>query len=126
MMGTATGAIMPYGLTSIPFPGFARYYPGTIDRGNPRKWGIEWQTEYPIEMKYMRKMFSNQMWVDVQRYGVKVLRRKRKLGYRRYITNKDYPPLAPGEAARGVAPSPTSSVASRDGEEDDEKGIIRR
>jgi hypothetical protein len=74
----------------------------------------------------MRKMFSNQMGDDVQRYGVKVLGRKRKLGYRRYITDKDYAPLAPGEAARRVAPSPTSSVASRDGAEDDEKGITRR
>ncbi|KAI4846333.1 hypothetical protein E4T44_05121 [Aureobasidium sp. EXF-8845] len=126
MMDTPTGAIMPYGMISVPFPGFIRNYPAAIDRGNPRKWGLEWQTEYPIETKYIRKMFSNQMWDDVQRFGVKALRRKRKLGYRRYITDKEYPPLAPGEAVRGVAPSPTSSVASRDGEEDDEKGVIRR
>jgi hypothetical protein len=77
-------------------------------------------------MKYIRKMFSIQMWDDVQRFGVKALRRKRKLGYRRYITDKEYPPLALGEAVRGVAPSPTGSMASKDGEEDDEKGVVRR
>jgi hypothetical protein len=66
------------------------------------------------------------MWDDVQGSGVKALRRKRKLGYTRYITYKEYPPSILGEAVRGVAPSPTSSIASTDGEEDDEKGIIRR
>jgi hypothetical protein len=125
MLGKPAGAIIPYGLITIPFPGFSRYYPVSIDRENPRRWGMEWQTEYPIEMKYIRKMFTNQMWDEVQRYGIKRLRRKRKLGYRRYVDEKLFAPLAPGEAVRGVAPSPTFSVASRDGEED-EKSVVRR
>lgn len=125
MMGKPTGAIMPYGLANVPFPGLNHAYPGAIDRFNPRKWGIEWQTEYPIEMKYIRRMFTSELWDEVQRYGIRRLRRKKKLGYRRYVDEKFFEALAPGEAVRGLPPSPTSSVASMDSEED-EKGVVRR
>jgi hypothetical protein len=125
MLGRPTGAIMPYGLTSVPFPGLSDLYPGTVDRFNPRKWGIEWQTEYPVEMKHIREMFTHEMWDEVQRYGIKRLRRKRKLGYRRYVDKTFFPALAPGEAVRGLPPSPTTSVGSKDGEED-AKGVVRR
>jgi hypothetical protein len=125
MLGKPTGAIIPYGISSIPFPGFSRNYPSSIDRENPRKWGIEWQTEYPIEMQHVRDMFTSEMWDEVHRYGIKRLRRKRKLGYRRYVDEKLFAGLAPGEAVRGVAPSPTASVASMDAEDDD-KGVVRR
>lgn len=125
MMGKPTGAIMPYGLATVPFPGLNHAYPWMIDRFNPRKWGIEWQTEYPIEMKYIRRMFTSELWDEVQRYGIRKLRRKKKLGYRRYVDEKLFEALAPGEAVRGLPRSPTSSVASRDAEED-EKGVVRR
>jgi hypothetical protein len=125
MLGKPTGAIMPYGISSVPFPGFSRNYPSSIDRENPRKWGIEWQTEYPIEMQHVRDKFTSEMWDEVHRYGIKRLRRKRKLGYRRYVDEKLFAGLAPGEAVRGVAPSPTASVASMDAEDDD-KGVVRR
>ncbi|KAG9691972.1 hypothetical protein KCU95_g7131, partial [Aureobasidium melanogenum] len=124
MLGYPHGAIMPYGMTTVRFPGTWEFYPSVIDRGNPRKWGYEWVTTYPIEMKHIRKMFTNEMWDEVQRYGIKRLKRKRKLGYRTY-TDKKYPGLAPGEAALGQAPSPTSSVDSKEGEED-HKGVVRR
>jgi len=127
MLGRPTGAIMPYGLAAIPFPGLNHAYPGgTIDRLNPRKWGIEWQTEYPLEMNYIRRMFTSELWDEVHRYGIKRLRRKKKLGLRRYVDEKAFEALAPGEAVRGIPPSPTGSVASMDAEEDDEKGVVRR
>ncbi|KAG9580870.1 hypothetical protein KCU77_g12029, partial [Aureobasidium melanogenum] len=124
MLGHPHGAIMPYGLTTVPFPGTWDFYPSVINRGNPRKWGYEWTTTYPIEMKHIRKMFTNEMWDEVQRYGIKRLRRKRKLGYRTY-TDRKFSELAPGEASLGQALSPTSSVDSKEREED-HKGVVRR
>lgn len=124
MLGFPHGAVMPYGLTTVPFPGTWEFYPSVIDHGNPRRWGCEWQTAYPIEMKHIRKMFTNEMWDEVQRYGIKRLRRKRKLGYRTYVDSK-HAALAPGEAILGQALSPTSSVDSKEGEED-HKGVVRR
>lgn len=124
MLGYPHGAIMPYGLTTVPFPGTWEFYPSVINRGNPKQWGYEWQTTYPIEMKHIRKMFTNEMWDEVQRYGIKRLRRKRKLGYRTYVGSK-HPTLTAGEAILGQAPSPTSSVDSKEGEED-HRGVVRR
>jgi hypothetical protein len=125
MLGKPTGAIMPYGMASVPFPGLSNYYSGAVNRNNPRKWGLEWQTEYPLEMKYIRRMFTSELWDEVSRYGIKRLRRKKKLGYRRYVNDKFFEGLAPGEAAKRVSHSPNGSVASKDGEED-EKGVLRR
>ena len=70
-------------------------------------------------------MFTSELWDEVSRYGIKRLRRKKKLGYRRYVNDKFFEGLAPGEAAKGVPHSPNGSVASKDGEED-KKGVVRR
>ncbi|KAI4724452.1 hypothetical protein E4T49_07813 [Aureobasidium sp. EXF-10728] len=126
MLGTPYSTIMPYGLTTVPFPGIWEWYPSAVSRSeDPTKWGTKWETRYLIEMKHIRKMFTNEMWDEVQRYGIKRLRRKRKLGYRTRLDLDKFPGLAPGEAAPGVPSSPHSSVASREGEED-QHGVVRR
>ncbi|TIA32572.1 hypothetical protein D6C79_09177 [Aureobasidium pullulans] len=120
-IGTPKSAAVPYGLFSLPFPGLTRVPPDdtVIERGEPEEWGVNWSTMYPVEMEFVRSLFTHEKWREVQRYGIRRLRRTKKLGCRARLVNPDVKP-----AVLGVT-SPPASVGSLEGEQDN-FGVVRR
>ncbi|KAG2170973.1 hypothetical protein JADG_010712 [Aureobasidium aubasidani] len=120
-IGTPESAAVPYGLFSLPFPGLTRVPPDdtVMERGEPEEWGVNWSTMYPVEMEFVRSLFTHEKWREVQRYGIRRLRRTKKLGCRVRLVDPDVKP-----AVLGVT-SPAASVGSVEGEQDN-FGVVRR
>jgi hypothetical protein len=119
----------PYGATTTQWPGpGGSMFKHTVLRISKRKYGHvrNWRTYYAVSMDWVRSLFTDAFWEDIERNRCEGLKIERKLGARlkyrvvyRWFKDEEHTPYE-------FIDSPRSVLSDEDEEDEEGKGIIDR
>jgi hypothetical protein len=122
----------PYGATTTQWPGpRGSMFKHTVLKISKRKYGHvrNWRTYYAVSMDWVRSLFTNAFWEDIERNGCTGLKIERKLGARlkyrvayKWFKDEEQTPYEFIDSPRSVL----SDEDEEDEEDEEGRGIIDR